>query len=288
MTNVNNTTITTSVQADAESNEAVTPVTVETPDAEAVPLNHVELKIAAFRERMLSDNSTLMGFQVQGWAVLWDQIAAAYSLGKVVLDPANKADFDAALENCGIKVVKSSNPWVLATKLMYGEWKVEEGQTLAPWDSAANSIFELDRSAEKYSTYFRYFEAKKVNEADVFEFIKGFDGHLKGIEREFRAMSSSTSSGLNDNDAVTLGSRVDLADVVSLPAPANIKDGMGSAFFKVENGKIHLLGITELTEEQFDAKAKARGKKLFAANRKAVETKAAVQAVANMLTKKAA
>jgi len=59
---------------------------------------------------------------------------------------------------------------------------------------------------------------------------------------------------------------------------------MGSAFFKVENGKIHLLGITELTEEAFTKKAVVRGKKLFADNRKEVEKAAAVQAVTAMLT----
>lgn len=285
----NETTINTA--ADVAETEAVM-AEVEGTEVEAKPLNHVELKIAGFRQQLLSDNASLTMFQVQGWEVLWRQIAAAYELGKIILDPANEADFKKALENCGITTTKMTQKWVSVTKLLYGEWKDSNGD-LAPWDNALNTIFELDRSAEKYSTYFRYFEANNIHVSDVFSTIKTFDDpvhgrHLKGIEAKYRAGNKSSAAGISDNDAEALGSRVDVNDVVSFDKPKGFSVEMGTAFFKVENGKIHLLGVAELTEDAFTKRAVTRGKKLFADNRKEVEKAAAVRAVADMLTKQAA
>lgn len=262
----------------------------------ATPLNYVQIKVAEFNGRLTQDNATLQDFQVQGWSVLWNQLARAYGVAKLILDASNKEAYLATLKDCGIKPAgEKSNKWLPVTKLLFGSWTDGSGN-LQSWNSALNTVFEVDRSAEKYAVVFKHLETNGISEDGVFDYIKGFDDakhgkYLKGIEAMERATSGSSKAGISEEEAAELGILTNVQDVMVVDAPSYLKANqvvMGSTFFKVENGKLFLYGATPMEQAAFDKKVVLRGKKLFAANKADVEKQATIEGVKGIISLQAA
>lgn len=256
-------------------------------------LNYVERKVAEFNGLLVKDNETLQDFQVQGWSILWRQLGRAFGVAKLILDASNEEAYLATLKNCGIKPAgEKSNKWLPVTKLLFGSWTDSTG-TLQPWNSALNTVFETDRSAEKYAVIFKHLEVKGISEDGAFDYIKGFDHathgkHLKGIEASERA-SNGSSGSISDEQAMNLGSMTDASDVYVLDAPSDLKTvAMGSTFFKIEGGKLYLFGATQMEQDAFDKRIVARGKKLYNEKKALAAKSATLDAVAELISRKAA
>ncbi len=262
--------------------------------SEEPALTPVERIVVSFRDRMVMDNGSLLDLQVKGLSIVWQQIAAAYELILTIFDPGNADDYKAVLARCGIPASGlKGNKFLPVTKLLFGSFTNEDG-TLAPWDSAQDSIFETDRSAEKYACVFRYFDHKGIPACDVFDAIKNFDEapygrNLKGIEAKDRATNGKGSkSDVSDADAISLGADVQLADVFEFERPEGITADQGVALFRVVGSRIFLLGHEELNDADFNKKALARGKKLISANAEKAEKVSKTSAVRDLLKRKAA
>lgn len=230
-----------------------------------VELNAVEWMIAEFQGRMTADNSEHHELQVQGWMLTWKQVQEAYRIGRsIVLDAGNAEAYKAALKRASIpEAGEKANKWLPFTKLVFGKW------------DAAETVFCVDRSAEKYANYFRYFEDEKVQVEHVIDTIKKAsvteaDGKivrfLKAIEKMDREAHRAKSSGFTPEEKLSAGLNRKADDVFRIAKPETIPNGVdkGTLWFEVDGDELVVYGCEELKVEAFEKLARKKGAALLA------------------------
>ncbi|MBT0668413.1 hypothetical protein HT136_08525 [Novosphingobium profundi] len=224
--------------------------------------NPVNALVKSFQESIPANLEKQREFQVHGLRELWKQVAEAFLIALKILQ-LDKAQLKSALKERNISEAKSgANEFLPIVKLLYGEWK-DEDQT----------IFEPNRSAEKYACVFRYFYKRKDKFADarsIVDHIEETEGNLKGIEQKDRAENKKTTAkvssddelkrGLSVRSAMEIGSLEKVREAV-LDLPDNAQQGQ--LWFKVENGKVYLMGYRTLEDGTRDTLAKKRGKAII-------------------------
>lgn len=225
-----------------------------------VELNVVERMIAEFQGRMTADNSEHQNLQVQGWMLTWKQVQEAYRIGRsIVLDAGNAEAYKDALKRAGIpEAGEKANKWLPFAKLVFGHW------------DAAETVFCVDRSAEKYANYFRYFEDEKVQVEHVIDTIEkaSFDGSrfLKAIEKMDREAHRAKSSGFTPEQKLSAGLNRNADDVFRIAKPETIPNGVdkGTLWFEVDGDELVVYGCEELKVEAFEKLARKKGSAILA------------------------
>lgn len=225
-----------------------------------VELNAVEQMIKDFQGRMTADNSEHQKLQIQGWMLTWKQVQEGYRIGRlVVLDAGNAEAYKDALKRAGIpEAGEKANKWLPFAKLAFGSW------------NEAETMFCVDRSAEKYANYFRHFEENKVLVEHVVDTIENAasDGSrfLKAIEKMDREAHRSRSSGFTPEEKLSAGLNRKADDVVRIAKPKSVPNGItrGQMWFEVEGDELVIYGCEELKDDAFEAKARKKGAALLA------------------------
>jgi hypothetical protein len=227
----------------------------------ANPVNNL---VASFRKAFDANLIKQHGFQLSGHRVLWEQIAEAFAVAQGIIKKETEADYHAALKERDIKPAtgKGSNPYLPVVKLLYGEWKDEQ-----------HTVFEPNRSAEKYACVFRYlnkhFADKSQAEtvAHIENYSTSYGNHLKGMEAQDRAENQKPGPKVDSKTAFDIGSKITGAIVIDRPdfVPEDAK--MGQLWFKTgKDGKVYILGFRKLDDKAFKAVATKRGRDRLAAN----------------------
>lgn len=217
-----------------------------------------------------ANNAELEGFELRGHRKLYEQLAEAYRLGKILLDETSKGAYADLLEKHDIKPVKikdgkpQSNPWGPAMKLLYGKW--QQGTIFA--------VFKPDRSAEKYASAFRYLDNHGTDPSQVVEFIEDFESDPDDEGNTLRGLFGLVEQDKRENgkkrekpDLEALrakGMDMTATDVFTFDAPDWMDDEVqyGTLFFEVVDGQMVAYGVDKIEVEQFNKKLEARGKKL--------------------------
>lgn len=209
--------------------------------------------------RLLNDETNMVGLQVQGRSILYNQLEEAYRIGLILLTRGNGTMFCHIMESNGMSEQSKkygnneyTNEWNFVTHLLYGEWK-EKNVSKTVFE-----VYERNRSAEKYSKIFRYLNDNKIAANDVAEFIAKFtseDGNgLIGIERaDTKANRKTNEKKQTPEQAIAVGANAKEADVFTFDAPTELADvKFGSCFFKVIDGKAVVFGTKKLEEVEFN------------------------------------
>lgn len=220
--------------------------------------------VSQFTTRVDDDEQAIRTLENQKHKVTWAQIQEAYGIAQRILDPSNKTAYEAILTDCKIpKGTEKNNRWLPVVKLLYGRW------------NSARTEFVLNRSAEKYSCAFRYFETNGIPASSVAAHIEGFNdpvhgAHLKGIEALDRATNGRTKDDAKIDRLKRAGlSRVN-PDVVRIKRPDCVPAGKqnGYLWFEVEGDEIVVLGYDDIKPQQLDQLALRKGRAIEAAKRK--------------------
>ncbi len=230
--------------------------------------------------RLDDDQKSMVGFEGQGRAVLYNQLQEAYRIGKLLLTKGpNRGLFENMLEDAGmdnqakkLNEGKATNEWVYVTKLLYGKF-VEK--------TFLNTVFqefEPNRSAEKYGNVLRYLDRHNVKVEEAANFIANFkheEGNaLAGIEavdrKEARGSGSTKDEKLEDT-FFKFGTSSAAADVVQFEMPAEWYDDkrfksdnkFGTCWFEVKDGKVFLYDRKPMKEDDFTKLAKQRGRRVY-------------------------
>lgn len=242
--------------------------------------NPVNTLVKSFKDTLPANLDQQRQFQVQGYRVLWRQLGEAYFVAQNILSQS-KADLEAALTERGITKAKpGSNPFLPIVKMLYGEWKTVNGEKSFSAEHLVSdvTVFEPNRSAEKYACVFRYLNKRKDQLTDlqtIVDYIEGFKGNLKGIEDADRAENKKKASskatldtadalkrGLAVRGGMDIGSREKIKDLIAdFPDDAT----HGVVWFKVtEDGHVHLMGFDKkLAEDAVEKLAVKRGTSLL-------------------------
>jgi len=222
--------------------------------------NNVMQMVDDFRAATVLNRSELDNITLNGRRKVWENVAQAALIAQEIIKPANKDAYHAALKAHGLDAPvegRKVNPYALAVKLLYGEWK----------DDQAN-VFQPNRSAEKYACVFRYF-AKRRGQFDnpelIVAHIEATEGNLKGIEAQDRAENKKSSKGASApaNDNYEFGLRLDKGEVARLDQrPDFIPEDVsfGKLWFRMVDGEVIVMGYQEASEDAFKALATKRGK----------------------------
>jgi len=236
--------------------------------------NPVNTLVKSFQDSLPESIKNQREFQVRGYQELWKQIAEAFFVAQNIRQQL-KSDLDNAFAERGIKpsTKAGANPYLPIVKLLYGEWNAED-----------TTLFEPDRSAEKYACVFRYFNKRKDQFKDVTEIVDHIEetqGHLKGIENLDRDENKSkTSAKATSDEALKAGLKVSGAmEIGSIEKVADSVDGFrsdakqGQIWFTVSDGKVYLMGFKALEDDARDNLAKKRGKNIIDAAANAAKAK---------------
>jgi len=222
--------------------------------------NNVTQMVTDFRAATVINRSELDAITLNGRRKVWENVAQAALIAQEIIKPANKDAYHEALKAHELPIPvegKKVNPYTLAVKLLYGEWK----------DDQAN-VFQPNRSAEKYACVFRYF-AKRRGQFDNVELIvahiEATKGNLKGIEEQDRAENKKSTKGASApaNDNYEFGLRLDKGEVARLDQrPEFIPEDVsyGKLWFRMVDGAVVIMGYQEASEDAFKALATKRGK----------------------------
>lgn len=216
-------------------------------------------------KRLPEDHEKMANYEIAGRRVLYQQLAEAYRIGKILLMPENHGSLNNILEAHKLKAIKwkdgkpTVNPWHPVCQLMWGDWA----------QGTIFSVFKPDRAAEKYANVFRYLENHQIQQANAATFIEGFDGGLTGIveaDREERRKGKNKSNVANLATFLTLGCDPDEPDVVVMDRPDFVPEGavFGKLWFKADGDELYVFGFNKLEEGQFNALATSRGRKIQA------------------------
>ena len=241
--------------------------------------NPVNTLVSSFKDTLPANLDQQREFQVRGYRMLWTQIAEAFFVAQNIRGQL-KADIDAALKERGINEGKAgSNPYLPIVKMLYGEWKTVDGsETFVTEHQATDvTVFEPNRSAEKYACVFRYLNKRKDQFPDtqsIIDHIEAFPKHLKGIEDKDRDENKTSSKakpdttmalkrGLSVRGGMDIGTREKVVTQI-LDFPADAKEGQ--LWFKVgDDGRVYLMGFEKkLEDDAVNKLAVKRGNKLLA------------------------
>lgn len=226
--------------------------------------NHVNTLVASFQTSFTANLEQQREFEVRGYRALYTQVAEAFAIAQTILKPENKSEYEAALKERGIDLPKGkSNPYLPVIKLLYGSWADEQ-----------KTIFEPNRSAEKYACVFRYLNKRKgkIAQKDIVGHIEEYSDAtygtaLKGIEAQDRAEHRTTGSRADNSEALIAGSDLDGSIAIDRPAFVQENQTIGQLWFKLgKDGKVYILGARPLEEKTFDALAIKRGKDILEAD----------------------
>lgn len=249
-------------------------------NAKQVNFDDLKKMVSDFQTiRLLNDETNMIGLQVQGRSILYNQLAEAYRIGLILLTRGNGTMFCHLMESNGMADQSKkygnnnyTNAWNFVTHLLYGEWK-EKNVSKTVFE-----VYERNRSAEKYSKIFRYLDDNKVASNDAAEFIANFTSEngngLIGIERaDTKANSNTSEKKQTSEQAIEVGKNEKEADVFTFDAPTELADvKYGSCFFEVIDGKVVVFGTKQLEETEFNELAAKRGRAITMGwNRKAKE-----------------
>ncbi|EZP69983.1 hypothetical protein BV96_03661 [Sphingomonas paucimobilis] len=253
-------------------------------------INELKALVADFQTtRLDSDQTKMIGFEGQGRAVLYAQLAEAYRIGKLLLSKGpSRGAFQQMMENAGMtneakkfEEDKAANEWAYVTKLLYGKWVEKE---------VLNTVFqefEPNRSAEKYGCVLRHLDKKNIAVESAAQYIANFTHEkgnaLVGIEAVDRMEAKSGSNSSDDNTEETylkFGVSPVPNDVVQFDMPADWYDDkrfksdnqFGTCWFEVRDGRVFLFDRKPLKEEDFKKLAKVRGRRVYAEHKAAQET----------------
>ncbi len=242
--------------------------------------------------RTSTDETTMLGIREQGRAILYSQLAEAYRIGLVLVEPKNVIYFYRllsahGLENDSDRVAAGTakNIWLCVTKLLYAKLS-EDGL-----------IFEVNRSAEKYANVFRYLHANKIPADEAANYIANFKGAtangLLGIERADRDANSKSSndSAAKSIEHVEYGRSPAIDDVIQFEMPASwcdekrftAENQYGMCWFEVRDGRVYLFDRQSIDADKFKALAETRGRRIAT---KLASQKKAADALAKKAEKK--
>ena len=222
--------------------------------------NPVNALVASFQTSLPANLDKQADFQVRGYRVLWTQIAEAYAIAQRIIKNENKDDYNAALTERDIEVskTKTANRYLPVVKLLYGEWKADDA-----------TVFEPNRSAEKYACVFRYLNKRNdqfPDTASIVAHIEATPGHLKKIEEIDRDDHKAKKNGAkaSSEEALERGSSVlggyPIERLSLIPSGADI----GQLWFKMgKDGKPYILGYRKMEEKTFETEATKRGRVLL-------------------------
>ncbi|MBB5705218.1 hypothetical protein [Sphingopyxis panaciterrulae] len=250
-------------------------------NAKQVNFDDLKKMVSDFQTiRLLNDETNMIGLQVQGRSILYNQLAEAYRIGLILLTRGNGTMFCHLMESNGMADQSKkygnnnyTNAWNFVTHLLYGEWK-EKNVSKTVFE-----VYERNRSAEKYSKIFRYLDDKKVAAENAADFILNFThdelgNGLIGIERaDTEANRKASDKKQMSEQAIAVGTNAKEADVFTFDAPTELADvKYGSCFFEVIDGKVVVFGTKKLEEAEFNELAAKRGRTITMEwNRKAKE-----------------
>jgi len=235
--------------------------------------NPVNTLVKIFQDTLPESIKNQREFQVRGYRVLWQQIAEAFFVAQKIRQQ-NKDDLKAAFveRKISVSTKADANPYLPIVRLLYGQWKDEDG-----------TVFEPNRSAEKYACVFRYLNKRKNQFKDVTSIVDHIEetlGHLKGIEEADRAANKSKATKTTSDEALKAGLKVSGAmEIGSVEDVAASIDGFksdasqGQIWFKVADGKVYLMGFKALEDDARDNLAKKRGKNIIEAAANAAKAK---------------
>ncbi len=231
--------------------------------------------------RLEDDQMKMVGFEGQGRAVLYNQLAEAYRIAKLLLTKGiNRGTFQSMMEDVGMTIEakkfesdKAANEWAYVTKLLYGKWVEKE------FLNTVFQEFEPNRSAEKYGCILRHLNKKNVAVEDAAQYIANFTHEmgnaLVGIEAVDRMEAKGNGKSKDEKQEQTfLNFGVSPApnDVVQFEMPADWYDDkrfpsdnkFGTCWFEVKDGRVFLFDRKPLKDDDFKKMAKIRGKRLYA------------------------
>ena len=245
-------------------------------------VNELKALVTDFQTTRLDDDQMKMvGFEGQGRAVLYNQLAEAYRIAKLLLTKGpNRGAFQSMMEDARMTVEakkfeddKATNEWAYATKLLYGKFVEKE------FLHTVFQEFEPNRSAERYGCILRHLNKHNIAVEAAAEYIANFTHEkgnaLFGIEAVDRAEAKGDGNSKDEKQEQTyLNFGVSPApnDVVQFEIPADWYDDkrfksdnqFGTCWFEVKDGRVFLFDRKPLKEDDFTKMAKARGKRLYA------------------------
>ncbi|WP_454884015.1 hypothetical protein [Sphingomonas oryzagri] len=228
------------------------------------PVNKLAL---SFRSTITSYVDTQREFEVQGHRVVYQMIAEAFmvaqNIRKETLDIQTKAF---AEHGFTVSKSKTANPYGPIVKLLFGEWKTVSGSQKFTSEQPAGqkTLFEPNRSAEKYACVFRYFDKRKDqfrSVADIVKHIEDTKGALRTIEDQDRKdHPSAKSKATAATDDLAWGKRTIGSVEIDRPDFVPQDADYGVLWFVKKDEEICLMGFKSMTADAFEASAKARGK----------------------------
>lgn len=213
-------------------------------------------------KRLPEDHEKMVKMEIAGRQMLYEQLAEAYRIGRILLLPENLGSLNSILEAHKLKAIKwkdgkaSVNPWHPVCQLMWGDWA----------QGTIFSVFKPDRAAEKYANVFRYLDNHQVQQANVAAFIEGFDGGLTGIVKADQKERRKVPNVAKLKTFLTIGCDPDEPDVVLMDRPDFVPEGtaFGKLWFRMDGNELYIFGFNPLEEKQFNALATSRGRKIQA------------------------
>ncbi|OJY71254.1 MAG: hypothetical protein BGP16_11770 [Sphingobium sp. 66-54] len=253
-------------------------------------VNELKALVADFQTTRLDDDQMKMvGFEGQGRAVLYNQLAEAYRIAKLLLTKGpNRGAFQSMMEAAGMTVEakkfeddKATNEWAYATKLLYGKFVEKE------FLNTVFQEFEPNRSAERYGCILRHLNKHNIAVEAAADYMANFTHEkgnaLFGIEAVDRAEAKGEGNSKDEKQEQTyLNFGVSPApnDVVQFEVPADWYDDkrfksdnqFGTCWFEVKDGRVLLFDRKPLKEDDFKKLATARGKRLYAEHKATQKT----------------
>lgn len=253
-------------------------------------VNELNALVADFQTtRLDSDQMKMVGFEGQGRAVLYAQLAEAYRIGKLLLTKGlNRGAFQRMMEDAGMtneakkfEDQKATNEWAYVTKLLYGKWVEKE------FLNTVFQEFEPNRSAEKYGCILRHLNKKNIAVEDTVQYIANFTHEkgnaLVGIEAVDRMEAKGNGKSKDEKQEQTFlnfGVSSSPNDVVQFEMPADWHDDkrfpsdnqFGTCWFEVKDGRVFLFDRKPLKEGDFKKLARTRGRRLYADHTAAQKT----------------
>lgn len=215
------------------------------------------------RKRLPDDHEKMAKMEVAGRRVLYEQLAEAYRIGRILLLPENHGSLNNILEAHKLKAIKmkdgkpTSNPWHPVCQLMWGDWA----------KGTIFSVFKPDRAAEKYANVFRYLDNHQIQQANVVTFLEGFDGGLTGLVQADRKENRKVKNNVTRLETfLMVGCDPDEPDVVTMERPDFVPEGtvFGKLWFKADGDDLYIFGFNKLEEKQFNLLATGRGRTIQA------------------------
>jgi hypothetical protein len=221
-------------------------------------------------KRLQDDQAQLLDLELAGRKVLYSQLAEAYRIGLMLLEPANGTMFCRILEANDLskeaekhEKKPDSRSWRFVTKLLYGKFVENE------WQGNVFYTFEANRSAEKYATAFRYMAEILIQPDSAAQWLTDFQ-HEKGnglsgaVEVGRAHFSNPAKKSVPEEIHIRNGRMTTEQDVFEIPLPENQFDGQfGQVFFEIIDGKAVAYGFTKLEQNQFEALAAKRGRAMI-------------------------